>query len=216
MRLLPGVQFDEATAHERMTAAFSSLSDVIRSYGRTVLEVRGDDIAPTVRVGIALGEVVIADGTATGPGIVLAQRTEQLATADGICVTGAVREAAPGRLPFEYEDLGPNALKGFEDPVNVYAARRSGSAELPSPERRQGVVSRTAPTPKSAWLTWTALGCLIVMVAVAAACEELAYLLERNPKFSLEAAARWPPTYIPEQAVNDITEVLRSVGLPAS
>ena len=32
----------------------------------------GDDIRPELRVGIALGEVVIADETVTGPGIVLA------------------------------------------------------------------------------------------------------------------------------------------------
>jgi adenylate cyclase len=38
-----------------------------------------DDIRPRVRVGIALGEVVIADSTVTGAGVVLAQRLEQLA-----------------------------------------------------------------------------------------------------------------------------------------
>ena len=33
-----------------------------------------DEIVPVVRIGIALGEVVIADGTVTGAGVVLAQR----------------------------------------------------------------------------------------------------------------------------------------------
>jgi adenylate cyclase len=33
-----------------------------------------DDIRPQLRVGIAMGEVVIADNTVTGPGVVLAQR----------------------------------------------------------------------------------------------------------------------------------------------
>jgi adenylate cyclase len=42
-----------------------------------------DDLQPTVRVGIALGEVVIADNTVTGAGVVLAQRVEQLADAGG-------------------------------------------------------------------------------------------------------------------------------------
>ena len=38
-----------------------------------------DEIRPAIRVGIALGEVVVADGTVTGASVVLAQRLEQLA-----------------------------------------------------------------------------------------------------------------------------------------
>ena len=33
-----------------------------------------DDLKPTIRVGVAMGEVVIADNTVTGAGVVLAQR----------------------------------------------------------------------------------------------------------------------------------------------
>ena len=38
-----------------------------------------DGIQPQLRMGISLGEVVIADNTITGAGVVLAQRLEQLA-----------------------------------------------------------------------------------------------------------------------------------------
>ena len=38
-----------------------------------------DGIQPQLRIGISLGEVVIADNTMTGAGVVLAQRLEQLA-----------------------------------------------------------------------------------------------------------------------------------------
>jgi class 3 adenylate cyclase len=37
---------------------------------------RDDEIRPVVRVGISLGEVVIAEDTLTGPDVVLAQRLE--------------------------------------------------------------------------------------------------------------------------------------------
>jgi len=37
-----------------------------------------DDIQPRLRMGISLSEVIIADNTITGPGVVLAQRLEQL------------------------------------------------------------------------------------------------------------------------------------------
>jgi class 3 adenylate cyclase len=42
-----------------------------------------DDIRPQMRIGISLGEVVIADNTITGAGVVLAQRLEQLAESGG-------------------------------------------------------------------------------------------------------------------------------------
>ena len=52
-----------------------------------------DDIIPEIRIGISLGEVVIADNTITGAGVVLAQRVEQLAEPGGMCITEAIREA---------------------------------------------------------------------------------------------------------------------------
>lgn len=58
-----------------------------------------DGIRPQVRIGIALGEVVIADQTVTGAGVVLAQRLEQLSPPNGITVQGAVYETVPRRLP---------------------------------------------------------------------------------------------------------------------
>ena len=50
-----------------------------------------------MRVGIALGEVVIADSTVTGAGVVLAQRVEQMAEPGGLCITSAIHEALPNR-----------------------------------------------------------------------------------------------------------------------
>ena len=56
-----------------------------------------DDLKPSIRVGIAMGEVVIADSTITGAGVVLAQRVEQLANPGGLCITAALHEALPTR-----------------------------------------------------------------------------------------------------------------------
>ena len=91
-----------------------------------------DDLQPTVRVGIALGEVVIADNTVTGAGVVLAQRVEQLADAGGICITAALHEAIPRRMPFDLEDLGKQTLKGFDDPVHVYLVELSPDESITS------------------------------------------------------------------------------------
>lgn len=79
-----------------------------------------EDIKVVARIGIALGEVVIADGTVTGAGVVLAQRLEQLANPGGIVIQSAVREALPEQLPLNCEFLGEHDLKGFEQPVRAY------------------------------------------------------------------------------------------------
>ena len=49
-----------------------------------------DDIRPELRIGISMGEVVIADNTITGEGVVLAQRVEQLVDPGGLCFTSAI------------------------------------------------------------------------------------------------------------------------------
>ena len=93
-----------------------------------------DDLRPRLRVGISLGEVIIADNTITGSGVVLAQRLEQLADADGVVVQAAVSEAVPKQLPFHFDALGEQQLKGFEQPVRAFIADIVAGAELPEPD----------------------------------------------------------------------------------
>jgi len=94
-----------------------------------------DNIQPTLRVGIAMGEVIIADDTITGEGVVLAQRLEQLAEPGGVVIQGAAYETIPGRFPFEYSDLGEHEVKGFDKPVRAYSASLARDADLPLPEQ---------------------------------------------------------------------------------
>ncbi len=100
-----------------------------------------DGIQPTVRVGIAMGEVIIADDTITGTGVVLAQRLEQLSKPGGVVIQGAAYETIPGRFPFEFENLGEQVLKGFDQPVRAFIARLRKGEEIPTPD--------TVATPKS-------------------------------------------------------------------
>lgn len=102
-----------------------------------------DDIRPELRIGISLGEVVIADGTITGAGVVLAQRLEQLAEPGGIAVQGAVSETVPTRMPYDFESLGEQMLKGFDQPVRAFAVSLRQGAVLPEVE-----VNQTAQIPE--------------------------------------------------------------------
>jgi len=128
---------------DALVAEFARASDAVcaaiafQQENTAYNKILDDDIVPEVRIGISLGEVIIADNTVTGAGVVLAQRVEQLAEPGGMCITGAIREATPERLPLDNENLGEQQLKGFEQPVHVHAVRLQSGAEVPPPERRQ-------------------------------------------------------------------------------
>ncbi|NCF29157.1 MAG: tetratricopeptide repeat protein [Gammaproteobacteria bacterium] len=92
-----------------------------------------DDVRVEVRIGISLGEVIIADGTLTGPDVVLAQRLEQLASANGVCVSENVQQSVPRRLPFTFDGLGEQALKGFDYVISAYTVSLSAGASIPKP-----------------------------------------------------------------------------------
>lgn len=123
-----------------------------------------DKILPIVRVGIALGEVIIADNTITGAGVVLAQRLEQLAEPGGLCISSAIREALPARLPFQYGLLGEQKVKGFDEPVRVFFVALGDEAAMPAPEPHLSDSSaHSAQTViKSRWLIGAGVMALIV------------------------------------------------------
>ncbi len=132
------------TAHEirgdALVAEFSRASDAVSAalwfqdantaHNKNIT----DEIRPVLRVGVSMGEVVIADNAVTGGGIVLAQRLEQLAEPGGVCIQGAVYETLPNRLPFQFENLGEQQVKGFDEPVKVYAVSLITGSEIPEPE----------------------------------------------------------------------------------
>ncbi len=81
-----------------------------------------------------MGEVVVADNTVTGEGIVLAQRLEQLVEPRGVCIQGAAYETVPRRLPFDYVRMGAITLKGFEEPIRAYSVMLKAGERVPLPE----------------------------------------------------------------------------------
>ncbi|RLA11949.1 MAG: hypothetical protein DRQ59_08695 [Gammaproteobacteria bacterium] len=120
-------EFDRASDAVAAALAFQILNGELNS----TIE---DDIQPHLRIGISLGEVIIADNTITGAGVILAQRLEQLAESGGVVVQGAISETVPTRMPFEFVSLGEQELKGFDQPVRAFAANLRRGEELPAPE----------------------------------------------------------------------------------
>jgi TolB-like protein/class 3 adenylate cyclase len=142
-------------ASDAVSAALSFQSD--HAYHISRLK---DDLQPSVRIGIAMGEVIVADSTVTGAGVVQAQRVEQLADPGGVCITAAIHESLSKRMPFDLDDLGEQVLKGFDIPVRVYRVELSASQSVPPP---QGKSDRQI-TPKN-WWQRTAIVVAVVLVA---------------------------------------------------
>jgi adenylate cyclase len=122
---------------------------VLNAERNTAIE---DDIHPELRIGISLGEVIIADNTITGTGVVLAQRLEQLAEPGGVVVQGTVSETVPSRMPFEFESLGEQTLKGFDQPVRSFTARLLPGETMPTPEDSTGARLKLPDDPSIAVL----------------------------------------------------------------
>ena len=144
LRFSKTIESYRGTAHElrgdALVAEFARASDAVCASiafqnENTVFNASlEDDLQPRLRVGIAMGEVVIADNTITGDGVVLAQRLEQIAEPGRVCIQGAVYETVPKRLPFSYEPLGEQTLKGFDEPVRAYGVSLTAGEDVPSPE----------------------------------------------------------------------------------
>ena len=123
------------TAHEvrgdALVAEFAKASDAVvasldfQAGNTSHNQQLPDEFRPAIRVGIAMGEIVINEGRMTGAGVVLAQRLEQLAEPGGVCIQSAVRETLPERLSLDFIELGDQRVKGFDNPVKVYAVRQS-------------------------------------------------------------------------------------------
>ena len=153
-----------------------------------------DDLKPSIRVGIAMGEIVMGDNTATGAGVVLAQRVEQLAEPGSLCITAAVHEALPNRMPFDPENIGEQTLKGFDDPIRVYRVELSSGASIPPPQQE----SRSKSSRRS-WQLKATIAVVVVVISIGiayvfksttpleepASIERMAYPLPDKPSIAV-------------------------------
>ena len=138
---------------DALVAEFAKASDAVsaalafQTANATYNENLSDEVRPVLRIGLAMGEVIVADNTVTGEGVVLAQRFEQLAEPGGVCIQGAVQETMPKRLPFDYENLGERPVKGFAEPFKLYAVSLKPGGAIPEFETAARLDSVTLDLP---------------------------------------------------------------------
>ena len=72
------------------------------------------------RIGVNLGDVIVADGRIYGDGVNIAARVESLSEAGGICISGRAYDQVENKLGLEYENLGEHQVKNIARPIRVY------------------------------------------------------------------------------------------------
>ena len=88
-----------------------------------------EDRRIALRIGVSLGDVMVADDDLYGNGVNLAARMEGLADPGGICISGNVHEHVSGAADLVFTDLGEQPVKNFERPVRCYSVRPAAADE---------------------------------------------------------------------------------------
>ncbi|MDH5371313.1 MAG: DUF4242 domain-containing protein [Acidimicrobiia bacterium] len=99
-----------------VSAAVECAVQIQHSFGEPV---PADSDDPRVRIGISVGEPVSKHEDLFGAVVNLASRICGHAQPGQILVSSAVRELSVGK-PLSFEDRGPIALKGFDDPIRLF------------------------------------------------------------------------------------------------
>jgi adenylate cyclase len=73
------------------------------------------------RIGVNVGDVIVAPDDIYGHGVNIAARLESLAPPGGICISAEAWRQVRGVVAAEFADLGEQRLKNIADPAHVFA-----------------------------------------------------------------------------------------------
>ena len=126
------IEFESVVEAARCAAA---LRDAVEQKNRAL----ANEQRIAMRIGINLGDIIVEGGDIFGDGVNIAARVEALAEPGAIYVSGIVHDQVAGKVDFDFEDLGPKALKNISRPIHVF--RMGGSA---TEKRSDGSPGRAA------------------------------------------------------------------------
>jgi class 3 adenylate cyclase len=115
--------------------------------------------ALALRIGIAFGDVVVADdGNLLGDAVNVAARLQALAAPGTLWISRDVQSLVRNKIALTMEDLGEQHLKNIAQPVHAYVVRPDDAA-LPLAASGTGATSGVAapPRPSTTGTRWPAL-----------------------------------------------------------
>ena len=108
---------------------FASVVDAVRcadDIQRGVAEQNTDvpqDKRIEFRIGIHLGDIIIADDDIFGDGVNIAVRLEGIAEPGGICISDDAHRQVRGKVESTLEDMGAQTLKNIAEPMRAWRVR---------------------------------------------------------------------------------------------
>ena len=76
------------------------------------------------RIGIHVGDIIIADDDIFGDGVNIAVRLEGIAEPGGICISDDAHRQVRGKVESTFEDTGSQNLKNIAEPMRVWCIRK--------------------------------------------------------------------------------------------
>ena len=128
------------TTGDGFLAEFASPLAALRSALALQGDLSRDQGSLRLRVGLNLGDVIVEeDGDVYGEGVNVAARLEALCDPGGILISGKIHNEVEGKIDASFEDRGEQQVKNITRPVQMYAVRPAGAAEvamsLPLPDK---------------------------------------------------------------------------------
>jgi TolB-like protein/class 3 adenylate cyclase len=108
---------------------FASVVDAVRcadEIQRSVAEQNTDvpqDKRIEFRIGIHVGDIIIADDDIFGDGVNIAVRLEGIAEPGGICISDDAHRQVRGKVESTLEDMGSQSLKNIAEPMRAWRVR---------------------------------------------------------------------------------------------
>src|SRR5439155_7283884 len=112
---------------------FASVVDAVRcadEIQRSMAEQNTDvpqDKRIELRIGIHVGDIIIADDDIFGDGVNIAVRLEGIAEPGGISISDDARRQIRGKNGIDYDDMCPQVLKNIAEPMRVWRSRAGPS-----------------------------------------------------------------------------------------
>jgi adenylate cyclase len=128
-RIFGGAGDSVAAEFPSVVGAVRCAVGIQRELGR-----RNDELVESrrmrLRIGVNLGDVMVAANELFGGGVNIAARLEAMAEPGGVCISGSVYDQIEGKIDLDCEALGEQPVKNIPKPVRVYRLRIDSTHNL--------------------------------------------------------------------------------------